>query len=61
MGELSFENITIQGEDDRAVATVIAPKISHLEEVEAPEGIEEEEQAEPEVISKGSKEGDEQA
>ena len=59
LGELSFDNVTILGDLERAVATVIAPRIVREEEGEVPEVIEEEEQAEPEVISKGSKEKEE--
>lgn len=59
ISDLSFENITMLSEPERAVATVVAPRVIREAEPEVSEITEEEEQAEPKVISKGAKEGEE--
>ena len=58
VSDLNFENMVILNEAHQSVVTVVAPRVAHVEEAEVPEAIEEEEQAEPEVISKGSGEGE---
>lgn len=56
VGDLNFENVTLLSNEDSIVVSVVAPRVHEEEEVaEEVEG-EDEETAEPEVISKGKAE-----